>query len=162
MKKTLLALTLGLTSTAAFADFDYASGANTSSWDIGGEIAERCVVDVSSVDGATNLDLSSQTAQSTVGVGLWCNTRGAKANATYSSSNRGVLQNDEGDTIAYTFSIDSARDLSLTANQTVQQLTGQGTAQGHQRRTMKITPMVTGQEFAGTYRDTITVQVAPR
>ncbi|WP_117234839.1 hypothetical protein [Vibrio maerlii] len=162
MKKTLLALTLGLSSTFAFADFDYAGGSNISNWDIGGEIAERCVVDVSGIDRATNLDLSLQEAQGTVGVGLWCNTRGAKAHATYSSSNRGVLENEEGDAIAYTFSIDQSGDLSLTANQTIEQMTGQGTAHGYQRKTMKITPMVTGREFAGIYRDTITVQVAPR
>ncbi|GAL18070.1 hypothetical protein JCM19235_6623 [Vibrio maritimus] len=159
MKKTLLTTVLVLTSSSIFA-FDY-NGSNESKWDIGGSIAERCVV--STYDGgdrSTTLDLADASAQTTASVSLWCNTHSAKAKATYSSANSGDMVNEYGDKIKYLIDVDQAKNLSLATAQEVDQLTGQGTQVGHQTKSVKVTPQVTGNEFAGTYRDTITVQVA--
>lgn len=159
MKKTLLATALVLSSSCGFA-FDY-FGSNESKWEIGGSIAERCVV--STYDGgdrSTSLDLSDPKAQATASVTLWCNTHGGTAKATYSSENAGNMVNEHGDKIAYTVDVDNAKNISLATAQTIEQVTGQGTAVGEQSRTVKVAPLVNGREFAGVYRDTITVEVS--
>ncbi len=162
MKKTLLASVLALASSSVFAsDFDYVNGGNTSQWDIGGEIAERCVVSTyEGGDRSTTLDLGKAEAQTTASVSLWCNTHSAKAKTTYSSLNGGVMINEAGDKIAYTIDVDQAKGLDLASVQTIDQLTGHGTKVGHQTKSVKVTPLVGGREYAGTYRDTITVLVA--
>lgn len=161
MKKVALTSVLVLASTSLFAsDFDY-SGSNSSQWDIGGEIAERCVVNTyAGGDRSTTLDLSSATAQTTASVSLWCNTHSAKAKTTYSSKNGGAMVNASGDKITYTIDVDSEKGLDLASAKTINQDTGQGTAVGVQTSSVKVTPQVGGLEFAGVYRDTITVEVA--
>ncbi len=163
MKKTILASVLALTATTAFADdFDYSSTATSSEWEIGGTIAERCIV--STYDGgerSTTLDLANASAQTTASVSLWCNTHSAKAKTTYSSKNGGKMLNGDNDEIEYTIDISgTATGLDLASAQTVDQLTGHGTKVGAQTRSVKVAPKLTGREYAGTYRDTIYVEVA--
>ncbi|MCA0936342.1 hypothetical protein LCL85_12445 [Vibrio alginolyticus] len=164
MKKAVLTSILVLASSSVFAeDFDYVGGGDTSQWDIGGEIAERCVVSTyAGGDRSTTLNLGLAEAQTTASVTLWCNTHSAKASTTYSSLNGGVMVNEVGDEIKYTIDISGgeATGLDLATAQTIQQLTGQGTEVGEQTRSVSVTPLVGGREFAGTYSDTITVLVA--
>lgn len=160
MKKTVLASVLALASSSVFA-FDYVDGTATSNWDIGGEIAERCVVETyDGGDRSTTLDLGSTDAQTTASVSLWCNTHAAKAKTTYTSKNGGVMINEAGDKINYTIDVDQSKGLDLASAQTIDQLTGHGTGAGHQTKSVKVAPKVSGREYAGIYRDTITVDVA--
>lgn len=162
MNKVLLVSSLCIfASASAMAHFNKPTSQNSSKWDIGGKIAERCTV--STYDGgprSTSLDLASNNAQDTASVSLWCNTHNAKAKTTYSSKNKGQMINRTGDKISYTIDVDQAKGLSLASKQTIDQITGQGNAVGVQTRTVKVTPNVSGTEFAGIYRDTITVEVA--
>ena len=163
MKKTLLALALGLSSTAVFAsDFDY-SKSSTTSWDVGGSIAERCVVNAfDGGDRSTSLDLSSTEAQTTASVSLWCNSRLGTARTTYSSHFGGVMINEEGDEISYTVDISGTQSgLDLSSPQSVNQVVNHGVNATGATRSVKVAPVVNGSEYAGIYRDIITVQVSP-
>ncbi|BDX06101.1 hypothetical protein [Planctobacterium marinum] len=138
-----------------------ANSDNTISLDLAGDIEPMCKVRNNVKSRSMNLDLSSNTAQKTNNVFIWCNTGQSNAQATYSSLNDGVLVNENGDSIPYLFTVaNTASNLSLATPQTVTQRTGSGTAGADKGRVIKIKPQVNGFERAGTYRDTISVTVS--
>lgn len=137
------------------------AGENNISLELSGSIEPMCKVRNNVKSRSLNLDLSSNTAQKTNNVFLWCNTGQRNASATYSSLNNGVLINDSGDSIPYLLTVaNTANNLSLVAPQTVSQRTGSGTSGADKGRVIKIKPQINGFERAGTYRDTIAVTVS--
>ncbi|MCC2607277.1 hypothetical protein [Planctobacterium marinum] len=131
------------------------------SFDIGGEILPECKVTNNAATTATALDLSSAEAQRTASISLWCNTGQGTAKTTYSSINGGYMVSQEGKKIAYSIDISgTANDLSLTRDQTVNQVSGKGVDGAEATRSVSVKPLVTGFEYAGTYTDTIEVTVS--
>jgi spore coat protein U-like protein len=134
---------------------------DTTSFDIGGSIEPECKVSNYSPERSTTLDLASGTAQTTASVSLWCNTGQGTARTTYSSLNNGYMVSEEGKKIAYSVDISgTANDMLLTSAQTVNQIVGTGVDGAQATRSVKVKPLITGFEFAGTYRDTIEVTVS--
>ncbi|SHH75098.1 hypothetical protein [Ferrimonas marina] len=165
MKKTILALAT-LVSFGAAADPISLDATNKSSFLIGGKIKEMCKVEnYSPAERSLSLDLASQTAQTTASVGIWCNTGQGTAKTTYSSDNGGYLVNrdDPSKMIEYKIDISGgvASDVSLATDLMVNQVSGSGLEGNKQTRSVKVTPMVGGFEYAGVYRDRIRITVSP-
>lgn len=137
------------------------SDTDQTSFDIGGQILPECKVSNYSPERSTSLDLASSESQTTASVSIWCNTGQGTASTTYSSANAGFLVNENGQKIAYSVDISgTANDLSLTSDQTVNQVSGSGVQGAEQTRSVSVKPIITGFEYAGTYSDTIAVTVA--
>ena len=134
---------------------------DTTSFDIGGSIDAECKVSNYSPERSTTLDLASSTAQTTASISLWCNTGQGTARTTYSSLNNGYMVSEEGKRIAYSVDISgTTNDMLLTSAQTVNQVVGTGVDGARKTRAVKVKPLITGFEYAGTYRDTIEVTVS--
>ena len=159
LNNTILALAVttafGASATISVSDTE------TTSFDIGGQIAPECKVSNFSPERSTTLDLASSEAQTTASISLWCNTGQGTARTTYSSVNGGFMVNENGKKIAYAVDISgTANDLRLTSAQTVNQLVGKGTDGAEATRAVRVKPLITGFEYAGTYSDTIEVTVS--
>ncbi|SHH75071.1 Csu type fimbrial protein [Ferrimonas marina] len=160
MKKTVLALAALVSFGASAANIDVTATDNTS-FDIGGTIAPTCKVD-NFIGDRGDLDLSESVRQNTASVSIWCNTGQATAKTTYSSLNNGFMEDANGNQIGYLVTVDGLfNDVDLTQDRSGNQLAGSGLNGGQQSRTVRITPQVTGFEYAGVYSDTISVTVAP-
>ncbi len=126
-----------------------------------GTIEPLCKVNARIRNRSIQLDLSSSTRQNTSNIRIWCNTGQSNATATYSSVNGGYLVNDAGNQIPYLMRIPKTTgNVALTSPVEVQQRAGSGIAGDHKGRVIQITPQVNGFEYAGVYRDTISVTVA--
>lgn len=131
------------------------------SFDIGGQIQPECKVSNSSSERSMALDLASSEAQTTASVSLWCNTGQGAARTTYSSLNNGYMVSAEGKKIAYSVDITgTANDMLLTSAQSIKQEVGTGVDGADVARDVKVKPLITGFEYAGTYTDTIEVTVS--
>lgn len=136
------------------------SDTNETQFEIGGTIQPECKVNNTTSAGASTLNLASSDAQQVASVEIWCNTGDASASTTYSSLNGGVLTNENGQDIEYRVDIsDTQSDVNLSTDQTFQQSSGSGVSGASAARTVSISPVITGFEFAGTYSDTIAVTV---
>lgn len=134
---------------------------DTTSVDIGGDIEAICKVRTKVKNRSINLDLSSATLQKTNLIYIWCNTGQSNAQTTYESLNGGYLVNENGNLIPYMIQIPLTLDeTNFTSPRTVAQRAGTGVQGDDLKRTIKIRPLVTGFDYAGTYRDTIKVTVA--
>lgn len=149
-------------STALYANATISVSDNDqTSFDIGGQIQPECKVNNYSPERSVSLDLASGEAQTTASVSLWCNTGQGTAKTTYSSLNKGYMVSEEGKKIAYAVDISgTVNGMLLTSAQTVNQVTGKGVDGSEATRSVKVKPLITGFEYAGTYRDTIEVTVS--
>lgn len=138
-----------------------ADSSDSVSLDMSGTIEPMCKVRNNVKTRSLRLDLTSNKAQNTNNVFIWCNTGQNNASATYSSLNNGFLVNEHNQTIPYLLTVaNTARNLSLISPKTVSQRAGSGTKGKDKGRVIKIEPQVNGFEYAGTYRDTISVTVS--
>lgn len=138
-----------------------ANSSDSVSLDMSGTIEPMCKVRNNVKARSLRLDLTSNKAQNTNNVFIWCNTGQSNANATYSSLNNGYLVNEHNQSIPYLLTVaNTARDLSLASPKTVSQRAGSGTKGKDKGRVIKVKPQVNGFEYAGTYRDTISVTVS--
>ena len=135
---------------------------NSTSFDIAGKIDSQCKVSSNAGgDRSTSLNLASAEAQTTASISLWCNTGQSTAKTTYESRNGGYMVHKDGHRIAYAVDITgTASDMRLTSSRTVDQLTGTGVDGSVSTRAVKVKPLITGLEYAGTYTDTIEVTVS--
>lgn len=162
--KSILIAAITSTTIAANAEQIDVTSTDTTSFEIGGTVTALCKV--SNYDGgtrSTTLDLTSSTAQTTASVSSWCNTGQATVSTTYTSLNGGKLKGTaNGGEIPYLIDISgTSTDLNLASAQTVNQVTGSGISGDQATRSVKVKPQINGFETADTYRDTITVTVAP-
>lgn len=159
MKKTLKALAIGLALTFATADL---AQANSFNFNVQGTIAGVCEVTNESIAATTTVDLEVTTAQTVGDLTYLCINSGGFTRRIQSGNSGNLSAN--GQNIAYQVSHSGNGSLGFNPTQLtsekVDNLSGSTAFAAGVTETISVTiPSLASGLFAGTYTDTVTVNV---
>ena len=159
MKKTLRTLAIGLALTFATAEMAHANSFN---FNIQGVVTGVCEVTNENIAATTNVDLNVTTAQAVGNLTYRCTNQGGFTRRIQSSHSGNLTAN--GQNIAYQISHSGNGNLGFNPTQLtsekVDSLSGSAALAAGVTESLAVTiPNVSTDLFAGTYSDTITVNV---
>ncbi|BBM66992.1 hypothetical protein VA249_36380 [Vibrio alfacsensis] len=127
-----------------------------------GEVAKKCVLNLDKFrDQPYELSLEYPAVQSAgPSIRTWCNNS-TPPSISFTSKNGGLWNEEADKTIPYTAWMDGFGSLDLAGNPKVMPENEFGQGSDYHQRPIRYTPVVNGLEIAGTYTDTITIEITP-
>lgn len=161
MKKTIItSAVLAVFSISANASVDPLEG-NSGDIMLTGEVAKKCVLNLDKFNEQPyEVSLEYPAIQSAgPSIRTWCNNS-TPPSISFTSLNGGLLNEEADQTIQYTAWMDGFGSLEFGKTKVMPETEfGQGSE--YHQRPIRYTPVVNGLEVAGTYTDTITIEITP-
>ncbi|MGF1720732.1 hypothetical protein L4D20_11905 [Vibrio kyushuensis] len=161
MKKAILLSALVLSSFSVLAN----GNTGSTTWDLEGTVDKRCTV---GSKGNSAIDIMAGGEQSNATINVWCNYKVGLLSTSISSKNKGALKAKHGlstYTIPYELTL-GGHTFDFTSGSEEGRIfkildwNGIGDGDNEIDHTFTVKPTLNGREYAGDYKDTITINVA--